>query len=84
VTMYAGGRVLVIKGPSTGTVVRLEHMTHAPPGCDGCGVHMLQPRGPIWRVSEWLEWDVERPCGLGMRRYRLMTAPAHALLPIFE
>ena len=69
-------------GPSAGTVVRLERTAYAPPGCDGRAIHTLQPPGPVWVVSEWLEWDVQRPAGLGIRRYRLKVAPWTALRPI--
>jgi hypothetical protein len=81
-TLISSSLAVVTFGPSKGTVVRLEHMTYAPPGCDGCAVHTLQPPGPIWRVSKFLKWDVVRPAGLGIRRYRLMTAPVTGLAPI--
>jgi hypothetical protein len=81
-TLTAGSSAVVTFGASKGTVVRLEHMIHAPPGCDGCAVHTLQPRGPIWRVSKFREWDVVRPAGLGVRRYRFMTSPVTGLAPI--
>ena len=81
-TLAPGSLAVVTFGPSKGTVVRLKHMTHAPPGCDGCAVHTLQPPGPIWRVSKFLEWDMVGAAGLGIRRYRLMTAPVTGLAPI--
>jgi hypothetical protein len=77
-----GQLVVVTFGPSAGTVVRLERMFFAPPGSSACAIHALQSFGPIWAVSEWLEWDVERPAGLGIRRYRFMVAPWPALRAI--
>jgi hypothetical protein len=77
-----GAYATVTTGPSAGTIVRLLYRSYAPPGCDGCAVHTLQPPGPIWVVDKWLEWDVERPAGLGWRRYRLKLAPWTALAPI--
>jgi hypothetical protein len=81
-SLTPGSLAVVTFGPSKGTVVRLSNIAYAPPGCDGCAVHTLQPLGPIWRVSKFLEWDVVRPAGLGIRRYRLMTAPVTGLAPI--
>ena len=69
-------------GPSAGTAVRLERMLFAPPGSNACAVHTLQPHGPIWIVDKYLEWDVARPAGPGVRRYRLMIAPWTALQAI--
>jgi hypothetical protein len=77
-----GQLAMVTFGPSAGTMVRLEHMAYAPPGCDGRAIHTLQPHGPIWIVDRFLDWDVERPAGLGIRRYRLAVAPWTALRAI--
>jgi hypothetical protein len=74
-----GQLAVVTFGPSAGTVVRLIRLTRAPPGCDGRAVYTLQPWGPAWAVSDWLEWDVERAAGLGVRRYRFKVAPWTAL-----
>jgi hypothetical protein len=73
---------MVSAGPSAGKVVRLERAMYAPPGCDACAIHTLQPPGPVWVVSEWLEWDVHERSG--MRRYRLKIAPVTALEAIPE
>ena len=77
-----GTLALVTAGPSAGTVVRLERHAQWTPGCDACAVWTLRPSGPVWVVSEWLDWDVERPAGLGIRRYRLKLAPWTALEPL--
>jgi hypothetical protein len=80
--LVPGAYAVVTFGPSAGTIVRLER--HAPwvPGCDLAAIFTLRPPGtPVWVVSEWLEWDVERPAGLGIRRYRLKVAPWTALRP---
>jgi hypothetical protein len=79
-TLTYGALALVTFGPSAGTVVRLEKMAYAPPGCDGCAVHTLQPPGPVWLVSKFLLWDVVGP--RGVRRYRIKAAPVTALRPI--
>jgi hypothetical protein len=80
--LVPGAYATVTTGPSAGTIVRLLYRSYAPPGCDGCAVHTLQPPGPIWVVDKWLEWDVERPAGLGWRRYRLKLSPWTALAPV--
>jgi hypothetical protein len=66
-------------GPSAGTVVRLVRMAYAPPGCDGCAIHTLQPHGPIWVVDQFLEWDVWSKAQKREVRYRFTTAPWTAL-----
>ncbi len=80
--LVPGAYAVVTFGPSAGTIVRLERTSYAPPGCDGRAIHTLQPHGPVWMVSEWLEWDVERSAGLRIRRYRLKVAPWTALRPV--
>jgi hypothetical protein len=81
-TLAPGSLAMVSAGPSAGKVVRLVRSAYAPPGCDGRAIHTLQPHGPIWVVSEWLEWDVQE--SRGVRRYRLMVAPWTALEVIPE
>ena len=82
--LVPGALAVVTFGPSAGKVVRLERAAPWVPGCDACAVWSLQPprSGPAWVVSEWLDWDVERPASLGIRRYRLKLAPWTALEPI--
>jgi hypothetical protein len=75
-----GTYATVTFGPSAGTVVRLERMAYAPPGCDGRAIHTLQPHGPIWIVDQWLEWVVTGPSG--SRLYRFKSAPWTALRAI--
>ncbi len=72
-----GTLAMITFGPSTGTVVRLERMAYAPPGCDGGAVHTLQPHGLIWIVDQWLEWIADE--SQGPRLYRFKSAPWTAL-----
>lgn len=82
-TLAPGSLARVSAGPSAGKVVRLLRTAYAPPGCDGQAIHTLQPPGPVWVVSDWLEWDVPGHQGV-VRRYRLMVAPWTALEVIPE
>ncbi len=78
--LVPGAWAVVTFGPSAGKVVRLIRTVYAPPGCSGCAIHTLQPPGPVWRVSEWLEWDVKET--RGVHRYRFKVAPVTGLRPI--
>ena len=74
-----GALALVTAGPSAGTVVRLIRTAYAPPGCDGCAVHTLQPSGPVWVVDKWLDWVVWSESQGRYVTYRFKAAPWTAL-----
>lgn len=78
----SGTYATITFGPSAGTLVRLERMAYAPPGCDGCAVHTLQPHGPIWLVDQWLEWVVWSEYEQSEVTYRFQSAPWTALRAI--
>lgn len=96
--LIPGAWAVVTLGPSRGAVVRLEHQFQWTPGTSSCAIFKLRnihqtemglPQGgPVWVVSEFLNWDVPELRYQGRRaipvltRYRLTLAPWTGLRPI--
>jgi hypothetical protein len=79
--LTVGAFAQITFGPSAGKIVRLERMAYAPPGSAGCAVHSLQPPGPVWVVSRWVEWVIQSK-HRAPYIFRCKAAPVTALRPI--